>query len=139
MTLVSIIERNLIYAPEVKDRRLDKEVIRLILKHIHQNLQNPEKLTLSCLSVCLSVCLSETFNMSRNKVGAYFKQETGHSVKQFINATRMTVISEKVAHSELSFSEIAFDFGFDESHFNKSFKKRLGMTPSEYRKIKLNE
>lgn len=129
ITLVTLTERNLRFAPSLSDVPRNKEIIRAILKHINRNLRDPEKLTLSRIA--------EEFNMSTNKLGAYFRQETGHTVKQFISTSRMTVIGDRVANSELSFSEIAFEYGFvDESHLNKMFKKHFGKTPTEYRREK---
>ncbi|RKD86369.1 AraC family transcriptional regulator [Mangrovibacterium diazotrophicum] len=129
ITLVTLTERNLSFAPSLNDVPRNRELIRSILKHISRNLRDPEKLTLARIA--------DEFKMSTNKLGAYFRQETGHTVKQFISSSRMTVIGDRVANSELSFSEIAFEYGFvDESHLNKMFKKHFGKTPTEYRREK---
>lgn len=131
IALVSVIERNLQFSPSLNDVPQNKMLIRLILKHINRNLREPDKLSLNTIA--------EQFNMSTNKLGAYFRQETGHSVKQFINASRMTVVGERISKSERSFSEIAYEFGFvDESHLNKMFKKHFGKTPTEYRRESIN-
>jgi len=130
LCLVMIIERNLQYSNEESGKQAAKKDINLIINHIHKFLKNPEMLTLRYIA--------SKFNMSSNLLGIYFKQETGQSVKQYINKCRLEVIGEKVAKSKLTFSEIAFQFGFvDESHFHKSFRKFYGMSPSNYRKIDL--
>lgn len=127
ISLVSIIERNLSYAPEMKVGDLKKEDIKLIIKHIQQNLKNPGMLTLKYIA--------EQFHMSVTKLSTFFKQETGLTIKQFVDSNRLTVISNQIKHGEASFSEIAYEFGFsDESHLNKAFKKHFGKTPSEWRK-----
>ena len=43
-----------------------------------------------------------------------------------------------VAHSKMTFAEIAYSIGFtDPKYFSKCFKKETGMTPSEYRTQKV--
>lgn len=126
LCLVAVIERNLLYSKEQKNKPTREKDINLILNHIHKHLQNPEILTLSYIA--------SKFNMSSNLLGIYFKQETGESVKRYINKCRLEVIGKKVENSKLSFSELAYQFGYvDESHFHKSFKKFYGMSPSDYR------
>ncbi len=129
LSIIMLSERNLTYEPIEKEISQDKIMIRSIIKYVNKNIKSPDKLTLNVIA--------ENFNLSINKLGAYFKKETNQSVKQYINACRMKIIGEKVENSELLFSEIAFDFGFvDESHLNKTFKKQFGHSPSEYRKLK---
>ncbi|MCT3924055.1 helix-turn-helix transcriptional regulator [Elizabethkingia anophelis] len=128
LCLVTIIERNLLYLNGNISSHKVKKDINLILSHIHKFLQDPEKLTLDYIAT--------KFNMSKNLLGGYFKNETGESVKQYINRCRLELIGEKVTKTNLSLSEIAFKFGFvDESHFYKNFKKFYGMSPSNYRKF----
>ncbi len=127
MSLVTLIERNLYYAPTIRKREIKPDDIRFMMKYIHKNLKSPNLLTLNNLA--------EKFNMSINKLGQYFKAQTGQTVKQFVTTSRMTVIAEQVKSGTISFSEIAFEFGFvDESHFNKTFKKHFGKSPTEWRK-----
>ncbi len=129
LCIIMISERNLTYRPLKKDISQDKIIVRSIIKYISKNIKNPEKLTLQVIA--------DNFNFSINKLGAYFKKETNQSVKQYINACKMEIIGEKIINSEISFSEIAYEYGFvDESHLNKNFKKQFGYSPSEYRKLK---
>lgn len=122
--LVGIIERNLVYPtqaflPQQKN-------ISLILKHIHKHLLSPQMLGLEYIA--------EKFNTTPNQLGLYFRKETGKAVKQYITQCRMELIGEKVAKTDLSFSEIAHQFGYvDESYFSRSFKKFYGQNPSQYR------
>lgn len=126
LCLVTVIERNLQYAKEDTGKPTAKKDIDLIINHIHKYLQKPEMLTLSYIAA--------KFNMSSNLLGLYFKKETGQSVKQYINKCRLEVVGKKVLKSKLSFSEIAYQFGYvDESHFHKSFRKFYGVSPTGYR------
>ncbi len=132
LCVIMISERNLTYRPINKDIPQDKIIIRSIIKYINKNIKYPEKLTLQVIA--------DNFNFSINKLGAYFKKETNQSVKQYINACKMEIIGEKIINSEISFSEIAYEYGFvDESHLNKNFKKQFGYSPSEYRKMNIQK
>ncbi len=127
LCIVTITERNLSYKLIKKSIGQEKILVNRILKYIHKNIKNPEYLLLQKIA--------EEFSLTPNKLGILFKKETEYSVKRYVNASRMKLIEERVTNSDLSFSEIAYEFGFvDESHFNKSFKKYFEISPSEYRR-----
>lgn len=131
LCLISIVERNLSYFPKDKSRSIGKQTISRILNHIHKYLKDPEMLSLQYIA--------SKFNMSTNQLGLYFRQETNQSVKQYINQCRLELIGKKVQESEMSFSEITYQFGYvDESHFYKRFKKFYGVSPTQYRKSKVS-
>ena len=45
---------------------------------------------------------------------------------------------EMIIGTEKNISQIAFDLGFQYSqHFNRIFKKNVGYTPNEYRKLQM--
>lgn len=132
LCLIAVIERNLEYSRGNIPRPIEKKDITRILNYIHKHLQDPEMLSLSRIA--------NKFNVSINHMGLYFRKETGQPVKQYINQCRLEVIGKKVAKGEMSFSEIAYQFGYvDESHFYKSFKKFYGTSPTEYRKSEVRE
>jgi len=127
LCLIAIIERNLSYFPEDRGRRVEKQTMTQILNHIHKYLKDPEMLSLPYIA--------DKFKLSTNQLGLYFRKEMKQSVKQYINECRLQLIGKKVQESEMSFSEIAYQFGYvDESHFYKSFKKFFGVSPTVYRK-----
>ncbi len=127
LCIVTITERNLSYDIIKKSIGQEKILVKKILKYIHKNIKKPENLLLQRIA--------DEFSLTPNKLGILFKKETEFSVKKYVNASRMKVIEERITNSELSFSEIAYEFGFvDESHFNKSFKKYFEISPSEYRR-----
>lgn len=129
LCLVMIIERNLSYQLKGQSHLPEKENISLILKHIHKNLLDPEMLSLSYIA--------DKYHLTPNRLAQYFRKEMDQSVKQYINECRLKSIGEKVIKSDLSFSEITYQYGYaDESHFYKSFKKYYGVSPTDYRKSK---
>ena len=50
------------------------------------------------------------------------------------------VATQLVMEPELRLREIATAFGFhDEFHMSKAFKQKFGISPNEYRQMRLNE
>lgn len=64
-----------------------------------------------------------------------FKKETGYTPHQFLLSTRLAAARYNLSNTEMTVSEISNSCGFtDESAFCYFFKKREGMTPTEYKK-----
>lgn len=127
LCLIIIMERNLTYFPDDKNRQIERQSITAIVSHIHKYLKDPEMLNLQYIA--------GKFNISTNQLGLRFRKEMQQSVKQYIITCRMQVIGEQVKTTEMTFSEIAYQFGYvDESHFYKRFHKYFGVSPTAYRK-----
>jgi len=62
-------------------------------------------------------------------------QEMDSSFTDFITEERLTSAANRLdPRLQLSISEVAYRSGFNDiSHFNHVFKRRFGLTPSEYR------
>lgn len=80
--------------------------------------------------------LAESLCVSRSKLYRATNQ-AGTTVEQIIQEVRLEWSRNALgdAHlSKLSLTEIAMEAGFcDQAHFSRCFKKRYGMSPSEYR------
>ncbi|MBL7923646.1 MAG: helix-turn-helix transcriptional regulator [Bacteroidia bacterium] len=62
-------------------------------------------------------------------------QKIGRSVKQFVLELRMTEAKRLLAFSPLTNSEIAYASGFDDpSYFARIFRKKVGYSPTIFRK-----
>lgn len=73
--------------------------------------------------------------LSPNYFGDLVKKVTGKTASEYIRNKLIDVAKEKIAASDKTVSEIAWELGFQYSqHFNRIFKKKVGITPSEYRK-----
>ncbi len=60
------------------------------------------------------------------------KQQT--SYKEILRKTRYQIAVEKLAYTNISIAEIAFDLGYsDPAHFTRAFKKWSGCNPSQFR------
>lgn len=73
-------------------------------------------------------------NLSANYFGDLVKKETGQSAQDYVQVKLIEIAKDKVFGSEKSIKEIAFELGFKyPQHFSRLFKKKVGITPSEFR------
>ena len=106
-----------------EDLRLDN-----ILSYIRANIANPHMLK--------KKVIAERFNVSVNYIGEYVKKHLNISLREYIEETRMHMVTERFTQSDRTFSEIGNDLGFtDSSHFNRFIHRNTGKTPSEFRKL----
>ena len=101
------------------------------MAYINQNLQ--EQITLEELA--------QNAGMSKTYFSTVFKKVTGVTVWDYITNSRVErAVSYLVTQKgKYNISEISELCGFNNAaNFNKTFKKKTGMTPSEYKKTKYN-
>jgi AraC family transcriptional regulator len=56
------------------------------------------------------------------------------TIGEYLRRLRVDFACKELVGSEKAMSEIALAAGFsDQSHFNRSFKREVGMSPSQYR------
>lgn len=68
----------------------------------------------------------------------FFKKETGKSLKNFIFDMRVGYACKLLLMNEMNVTQISSACGFETiSHFNKTFRKVSGYSPTEYRKMML--
>ena len=78
---------------------------------------------------------AERVFLSPNYFGDLIKKETGRTPQEYIQDKLIDTAKERIAGSDMTISQIADELGFQYSqHFNRVFKKRVGITPNEYRK-----
>jgi len=78
--------------------------------------------------------VAEMVNMSESSFCRFFKQHTSKSFIDFLTDIRFGAASRALIDSSLSIAEIGYDCGFNNlSNFNRIFKKKKGVTPSEFR------
>ena len=78
--------------------------------------------------------VAEMVNMSESSFCRFFKQHTSKSFIDFLTDIRLGAASRALIDSSLSIAEIVYDCGFNNlSNFNRIFKKKKGVTPSEFR------
>lgn len=80
--------------------------------------------------------IAEYVEYNRNYMCSVFKKETGITVVDYLNYVRIRKACEYILYSDISFSQICYRVGFlNLSHFNRTFKKLVGTTPSAYSKM----
>lgn len=101
--------------------RIDK-----IISYINKNYTQP--ISLNEISAFAS--------MNSTAFCRFFKAETGKSFKNYIFDMRIGYACKLLLMNEMNISQISTECGFETiSHFNKTFRKVAGYSPSEYRRI----
>ena len=76
------------------------------------------------------------FHFSPCHVSRLLKRKTGLTYPQYLNKIRLAEAKELLRNSNLEISKIASIVGYQEiPHFNRIFKKTLGLSPSKYRNL----
>jgi AraC-like DNA-binding protein len=79
--------------------------------------------------------LAALVNMAENSLCRFFKMNMGITVFEYLNIIKTEFACKLLMDQDLSILEVCLDSGFNNiSHFNKQFKKAIGVPPSEYRK-----
>ena len=77
--------------------------------------------------------VGEYVNLSVVHLSRLFKAETGKTVLDYINDSKMLKAEQMLNTGKYKIYEIANELGFNNAHyFSTMFKKFTGMTPSEY-------
>jgi AraC-like DNA-binding protein len=75
--------------------------------------------------------------MSKYHFSRIFRQNTGVSFKEYLNARRIERAKYLMRHEEMNVTQAAFAVGFNDlSYFSRLFQTKEGRPPSEYRKAK---
>ena len=82
--------------------------------------------------------ISEHVFLSASYVCTFFKNETGHTLNQYLTEYRMEKAKQLLKDSRYRISDISSRVGYsDGNYFGKSFRKYSGLSPSEYREKNL--
>lgn len=78
--------------------------------------------------------IASHLNLSPSYLSSKFKEETGITLKKFIQQQRIEEAKRLIVFSDLSLSDISSLLNFfDQSYFVKVFKKYTGQTPKNFR------
>lgn len=114
--------RNLVSPPKNK-KTLDK--MKIILKYVENHY--PEKITIADMA--------EVSDFSESHFMRYFKDTMGTSFIDYLKEYRLKMAARLLHGSESSILTISDEVGFENlSYFNRSFKQKYGVTPSQFRK-----
>ncbi len=80
--------------------------------------------------------LAKAVCMSESNFYAVFKKHFGLSPTVYLNQYRITLASKMTSETELPICRIAEAVGIpDATYFNRRFRKSIGTTPTEYRRL----
>lgn len=81
--------------------------------------------------------VAEVAHMAPASVCRFFKQATGLTIFEYLNKIKIDYSCKLLLNTDLNILDISMDCGFNNlSHFNKQFKKFMGKTPTEFRKLR---
>lgn len=76
----------------------------------------------------------------RSRLSTDFKKETGENLSEFILKLKIDEAKRLLRYTDKPAVDIAFYLGFSsQSHFSRTFKKYVELTPNEYRATKKNQ
>ncbi len=114
--------RQSLSAPDSFGSRLAEEIKLYILKNLGD----------SGLSVS---SIADSFGFSDDYLGRIFKKAAGVSINAHITHTRLNHACRLLINTRLSVAEIALSTGYSSTnYFCRSFKKQLGVTPTDYQR-----
>jgi Response regulator containing CheY-like receiver domain and AraC-type DNA-binding domain len=98
--------------------------MQLLLDYIHAHFTEPLTLTE----------VAKVFHFNPSYLSTFFASHNPEGFNEYLNKIRVEKASELLRDGEASISEISGMVGYsDHSYFTKVFKKRTGLSPSQYR------
>jgi len=86
-----------------------------------------------------SLHLSKTLGFDYTYLSTLFSSVTDTTIEKYIINQRIEKVKELLVYDEFSLSEIAWQTGYSSvQHLSNQFKKLVGMSPSAYKKMHLN-
>ncbi|WP_028298827.1 helix-turn-helix domain-containing protein [Olivibacter sitiensis] len=140
--IISQIELLLNYANRFYDRQFltRKAVNNDILSKLEELLENyfmDDKLLIKGLPTVNSV--AENLNVTPRYLSDLLRNLVGLNTQQYIHEKVIAKAKEYLAKDELTIAEIAYHLGFEHPQsFNKLFKSKTSLSPSDYKKSLLN-
>lgn len=84
--------------------------------------------------------LAAMHGYSPNHLSGIFKRYTGESITQFTINARIRAACGMLTETDKAIADVAVSCGFDNiSYFNRTFLKKMGVTPSSYRTAAKNK
>src|SRR5699024_2190287 len=112
---------------EEKKESHQEQLREKIKTYIHNNF-NQYELSLESIA--------DAFQLSIPYVSKFIKEQFGYSFTQYVFELRVNEVKKQLVETDKIIKEIVLDVGYrDVSNFTRGFKKREGLTPSQYRKL----
>ncbi len=112
------------------DQNSDYHVVGLIMNYCNENFQKPLSLNI----------LSKELHLNKYYISHIMNNKLNMGFNDYINSLRVSSACKLLTTGDSSVTEISEAVGFNTLRtFNRAFLKQIGITPSEYRRIKRNE
>lgn len=80
------------------------------------------------------------YNTNRTTLMTEFKKITGKTITEFVIDKRISVSKKILEFTNISIEELSEKCGFSsQSYFTRTFKKKTGLSPTQYRKKALEK
>ena len=121
-----LIEEKQFTLSEKPNRTFEKKrILKDIVKYINENYSHELTLTQ----------IAKEFNMSHKYFCRFFKTNFNKTFIKYLNDVRLEYAIRILERENASITETAISCGFGNmSYFTRTFRKKVGCTPSEYRK-----
>lgn len=81
--------------------------------------------------------VAEVAHMAPASVCRFFKSATGLTIFEYLNKIKIDYSCQLLLNTDLNILDISYDCGFNNlSHFNKQFRKFIGITPTQFRQAR---
>lgn len=121
---------DLVYSEERRKETLNKSLVDTCLEYIHVNYPND----ISQQTLC------DLVHTNRTTLNRKFKEQVGMTSIGYLLHYRLKIACEALTHTGLSIAEISEATGFQyDTYFIRQFTKKMGVSPTEYRKAAWKE
>ncbi|WP_168123666.1 helix-turn-helix domain-containing protein [Paenibacillus sp. HB172176] len=104
------------------DHRM-KTIVQSIIERVHKDYADDLSLD----------TFADEHNVNGYTLSRMFRQETGENFIDYLTNLRLETSKRLLAHSETSIQVIAEAVGYRQTYYYRIFKKKFGLTPSQYR------
>jgi AraC family transcriptional regulator len=95
-----------------------------------------DQLTEQCTASFTLANLAADAGVQPGYLASAFRRHFGCTVGAFVRRERVGLACQQLTNSNTPLADIALRTGFaDQSHFTRTFKQQIGLTPSAYRKL----
>lgn len=131
-SLLNCIFSEIAYASPISIENQDEyksDIIKHVLIYLYGNFRsNPDLHSIAKLT-----------GLCDNYFCEVFRKATGQTYNRFLNNLKLQYAHDVLIHSNKSITDVCFSSGFNSmTHFQREFKNKYRLTPSEIRKIKPN-
>lgn len=118
---------NLFYELMLISERRSVKPIRVAMQYVQENYAKQIRVE----------DIARKVNMSASYFSTMFKKQTGTNFTNYVTEYRMQVAKKMLQETDMTICEVSDALGFsDQRYFSKTFKKSVGQSPGDFRKVK---